>query len=362
MNICIISPYPPQSGGVPIHTESLVKHLSKEHKVFLITYGRFGRHSHGNVKIIEVPIIDVKFLRGLSFFLGAFFRLRGLVKHEKIDVIHSQFMHPPGTVGSFYRWFHGKKPRFVVTAHGSDLLSLAQGRIGRSIIKCVGKRCDRLICVSEYLSKEAQKLGISRKKTTLIYNGLEDRGLPKASKESLRKVLNLPDRKIVTFSGKLSEAKGADIFLILAEHFARKGDVHFILVGDGPARDDLEGFCKKMAITKSVSFVGEKSHQDSLKYMKASDVVVVPSRIEGFGLTALEAMRMGVPVIAFPNGALPEIMPDIAVTENMPHTVKKIIESRKFREALVKRNREASKKFTLEKMFDETDRIYKKRL
>jgi glycosyltransferase involved in cell wall biosynthesis len=356
----MISAYPPQGGGVSVHAKGLVDKLSKDHKTFLITYGKLGRKDSENVEIFEVPVIDFKFLRGLSFFIGAFFRLRRILKKEKVDVIHSQYMHPPGTVGWLYRKLSGKK-KFIVTAHGSDLLSLAKGRFTRHVLKCVGKSCDRLICVSEHLAGKAQELGIGKGKIDVIYNGLDDKEFPKGSRESLRKELKLPGNKIVTFSGSLTEAKGADIFLILAKHFSgRKGDTRFFVVGDGPARKDLEYFCKKKGITSSVTFAGEKSHQEALKYMKASDVVVVPSRIEGFGLTALEAMRMGVPVVATPNGALPEIMPEISVTDNLPHTVMKVLEKKAFRDDVMRQNRKASARFTLEKMCDETEKLYRK--
>ncbi len=360
MNICMISPYPPQTGGVPVHTESLVKMLSKGHKIFLITYGRLGRKSSGNVEVIEVPIINMKFLRGMSFFLGALFKLRSTAKKNKIDIIHSQFMHPPGTVASFYRKICRKKIKFFVTAHGSDLLSLAGGMFGRMIIKSVGNSCDRLICVSEYLAETAESLGTDKKKISVIYNGLSDMGLPKESKKSLRKHLKLPDKNIITFAGKLTEAKGADIFLILAEHLSYRKGMCFLVVGDGPQRKSLEHFCEKFGLEDSVVFTGPKDHDETLRYMKASDVIVVPSRVEGFGLTALEAMRLGVPVVASPAGALPEIMPGLAVTENLPHIVVKILESSKFRNAVVKGNRKISQGFTLEKMCDETESLYRK--
>jgi len=364
MNICMISPYPPQAGGVPVHTAGLVKRLSKKHKVFLITYGRLGRKSRGNVEILEVPVINVKFLRGLSFFLGALFRLRSVVKNNKIDIIHSQFMHPPGSAASFYRKLGGgRKARFVVTAHGSDLLSMASGRMGRWLVRRVGNSCDALVCVSGHLAKRAESIGIGKRKLKVIHNGLDDRGLPREGRERLREALRLPrERKIVTFAGMLTEAKGADVFLLLAEHLQhRRSDLLFVLVGDGPEMKSLRKFSDRAGLAGSVMFAGRKSHEDALGYIRASDVVVVPSRIEGFGMTALEAARMRVPVVASGAGALPEVLSPRSVTGNMPHTVLKALESKKFRDALVRENETLSKKFTLERMCDETERIYGRR-
>ncbi len=358
MKICMISPYPPQVGGVPVHTESLVRRLSKKHEVTVITYGKLGRKGSRNVEIVEVPIVNVKFLRGLLFFIRALLKLRSVNKKGKIDVIHSQFMHPPGTVGWLYRKLSGSKAKFFVTAHGSDILSLANGRLGRRIIKWVGGSCDRLICVSKHLAGRAQALGMNPKKIKVIYNGMAG-GLPSGGKENLKKRMKLPDMKLVTFAGRLTEAKGADIFMLLAKHLAhRRKDVCFVLVGDGPQRKSLELFCEKAGICDQVFFAGAKDHEETLMYMKASDAVVVPSRIEGFGLTALEAMKMGVPVVASSSGALPEIMSPVSVTDNMPHTLVRILDDRKFRSDMISKNKKISQKFTLEKMCDETERLY----
>ncbi len=360
MNICMISPYPPQTGGVPVHAESLVRKLSKRHRIFLITYGRLGRKSRGNVEMIEVPVINIKFIRGLSFFLGALFKLRAVVKKNRIDIIHSQFMHPPGTAASFLRKFGCRKPKFFVTAHGSDLLSPAGGRFGRWIMKRVGNSSDKLVCVSKHLEKAAESLGIEKRKLAVIRNGLEKSGLPKESREKLRELLRLPKKKIVTFSGRLTEAKGADIFLILAEQLSgKRKDILFVVVGGGPLRKSLEDFADKMGLSGHVLFTGPKDHARTLEYMKASDVVVVPSRIEGFGLTALEAAFLDIPVVASKSGALPEILSELSVTDNMPHTVMKILESRKFGAEIVRANRDSCGKFTLERMCDETEKLYK---
>ncbi len=367
MKICFLSPYPPQPGGVPVHTSGLVGNLAKRHGISVITYGRMGRKGKEGVEIKEIPVINVKFFRGLSFFIGALLMLLVLNMRKRIDIVHAQYMLPLGAVALAFRKISRNKPKVVITAHGSDLLSLGEGWLMRRIVSWIGNSCDKLVCVSKHLGARAVDLGIKPGKIRVIYNGVDDSAMPKRSREWLRKELRLPaKKKVVTFVGSLNEAKGADIFVVLAGHLLeREGrelkepGLLFVLVGSGSDRDWLAGFCRDNGIEDSVIFAGPLSHAESLKYIKSSDVLVIPSRVEGFGMTALEGMRLGVPVAASGTGALPEILSRISVTDNLPKTVRDILRSSICRGKIVRENKRLSEKFGLERMADETEKLYR---
>jgi glycosyltransferase involved in cell wall biosynthesis len=367
MKICFLSPYPPQPGGVAVHTSGLVKVLAKKegNKIFVITYGRMGRKSGKNVRFVEIPVIRLKFLRGLSFFLGSVLMLFWLNLRHKLDIVHAEYMLPLGAAALFYRKIARRKPGVVVTAHGSDLLSLGENGVVGRFLSWIGNSCDKLVCVSKYLAKRAADIGVRHGKIEIIYNGIDDSGMPRGSREKIRKCLGLPEKKqVVTFVGSLSEAKGADTFVILAKHMLdwepHGPGLHFVLVGGGPDRKELEHYCQKRGIADSVIFTGPKSHPESLKYIKSSDVLVVPSRVEGFGLTALEGMRLGVPVAASAAGALPEILSDLSVTDNLPKTVRDMLWSKRFRNRVVRENKRLSHKFGLKEMGNETEKLYQR--
>lgn len=361
MFICLISPYKPQKGGVPVHTENLIKRLENKHKLVLITYGRENRKSSDKLRVIEVPVLNVKFLRGLSFTIGVYFKLRKLNKEHKIDVIHSQYMHPAGTVALLFRKFSKANPKVIVTAHGSDLLRLGQWILTRKMISCIGNKCNKLICVSEYLSRKAQEIGIRKENIKVIYNGIDSKELPKGSKKKYKEELNLPmDKKIITYAGSLIESKGADIFAILASHisgFNKK--INFYMVGDGYMREWLKRYRYKKGIKNELVLVGAKNHENTLKYIKSSDILVVPSKIEGFGLSALEAMALEIPVVSEGCGALSEILSRKSITDNYPYTINKILNHAKFREDLKKENKKLSEKFNWEKTANETAKVYR---
>jgi glycosyltransferase involved in cell wall biosynthesis len=361
MNICMVSPYPPQKGGVPSHVRMLAEKLSERHDVTVITYGRRGRENKEGLHFFEIPIPNIRFLRGLAFFIGAVVALRKLSKEKKFHVVHAHYLHPPGTAAALERKLFGKCGRLVMTAHGSDMLSLARGRVGGWLARKAIGSCDVLICVSEHLAGEASSLGVPERKVRVVHNGIDPKELPRGSKESLRKELRFPDGKVIAFSGKLTEAKGADIFMVLAEHLSRKGeDIFFLVVGSGPLGERMRRMARKCGIQKRVIFAGERNREEALMCVKASDVLVVTSRIEGFGLSAIEAAAMGVPVAAMPTGALTEVLSPLSCTDNLPATVMKILSSASFRKEVIAKNRQKAQAFTLERMVRETEKTYGK--
>jgi len=364
MRICFLAAYPPQQGGVPVHAKRLAEALSEKNEVFVITYGRLGRKSKKNLHVIEVPVIPVRFFRGLSFFIGSLILLPMLTRKRKIDIIHAHYLHPCGTVAVFFRKLSGSGARIVSTAHGSDVLKLGKGIITRKLLSAVGNSCDSVVCVSEYIAKRAKEAGISGSKIRVIHNGIDSGEFPKASKAALRKELGLPpEKKIVCFAGSLSESKGADIFALLAKdlvqkHRRRHHSLFFIMAGGGKLEVWLKNFFRENGMEDSVLLAGPQDHGKALRYIKSSDIVVVPSRVEGFGLTALEGMALGVPVIATPEGSLPEILSGLSISKDMLKTADEVLLKSRFRSSMIKKNRALSGKYTLRLSVNETEKLY----
>lgn len=115
------------------------------------------------------------------------------------------------------------------------------------------------------------------------------------------------DTQIVCFSGRIVQEKGIDIFLQAISHvLERLPNTKFWIIGDGELRLDMESLAAKLGITRAVTFWGWRD--DATVLMGCVDLVVVPSRREGFGKTALEALMLGKPVIATNVGGLPELV------------------------------------------------------
>jgi glycosyltransferase involved in cell wall biosynthesis len=351
MKICILGRYPPQIGGIATHCEHLVGQFVKNgHEVTLITYKKLGRKG-ASFRIYEIPIIDVFFLRGLCYFLGTLAVL--LRVRNEIELIHAHPIHPAGTAAIIFKLFHSVP--VVITSHGSDLLKWAKiPLIGRLLVH-IANSSDKLICVSRFLARKARKMGIKKEKIVVVHNGIEiANSLKKVEKKRLREELGLSkSRQTVLFVGSLTKEKRPDMLI----QCARTLDADFVFVGTGPLRKKLEQFIKKFEL-ENVKLIGPVERAVALKFIRAADVVAIPSSYEGFGLVGLEALSLGTAVVARPMGALRELLPIELQVTNFRKGLIKILTDKTFRGTARRKGRDVAARFTAKRMVRKIERVY----
>jgi glycosyltransferase involved in cell wall biosynthesis len=206
-----------------------------------------------------------------------------------------------------------EKP-FVVTLHGSDVNILMPRR--KEIYVNVLEKASATIFVSRALLERAKSMGFSGKNAVVIPNGYDETIFRPMNKEAVRKELGIhrEDYKYVGFVGNLIPIKRADklgeIFHLIAKEIP---ETFFIVVGDGPLREKIEKETKGLNIV----FTGRLPQKDVAKYMNAMDVMVLPSRNEGWPCVVLEAQACGTCVIGSSNGGIPEAIgfPEYVVKE-----------------------------------------------
>ena len=155
---------------------------------------------------------------------------------------------------------------------------------------------DKIINISNYEQNQAIKYGFNKNKMIMIYNGVED----KVNKSNLK--LNWDRNKInLLFVGRLDRQKGLDLFLDVYNKM-ELDNVHLYVIGTSVLDNSLP------KNTETVTYLGWVDNKDIDAYYQACDAVIMPSRWEGFGLVAIEAMRNSKPVIASNMGALPELI------------------------------------------------------
>jgi len=242
---------------------------------------------------------------------GIITKLRDLIIKEKIDLVHTHGVRA-NLVGRLAARMAGVNV-IVTTVHSllvqdyPDLFS----RLANTLIEKASRNLTtHFIAVSEGLQKALVKQGIPQSKITVIYNGLNPELFlkPGISRGQWRKKAGFrPDVPLVAIVGRLHPVKGHRYFLKSAAGILKeRADVHFLVVGSGPERDRLEEYTRKLGIADHVTFTGFVT--DVSELMPDINLLVVPSLWEGFGLTALEAMVVEVPVVATSVGGLPEIV------------------------------------------------------
>ena len=172
---------------------------------------------------------------------------------------------------------------------------------------------DKIIAVSEFTKKQiAQYYDVKLDKIEVIYNGFDKDDLISFNEDYLAKFKNdnFPNKKILLFVGRVDDyRKGLDILLYVFRDILDSLNAVLIVLGGGNSKKSVE-LCKELGISDYVIFMGRVDKYTLLEYYKLCDVYICPSRLEGFGLTILEAMAAGKPVVGSKNSAIPEIIKD----------------------------------------------------
>jgi len=227
------------------------------------------------------------------------------IKDNEFDIIHAHGMYDP-PAGLVAKLLSQKlSVPYVVTAHGSDI-NLAMPK-AKELYVDVLENAAKVIFVSNALLNKAKSFGYSSENSVVIPNGIEPDIFKPLNKEKIKKELGL-SKKVVGFVGGLKEVKRADKLPDIFSHISSIYDAEFLVVGDGELRKGIEKECKKRKL--QIKFVGSVSHEDVPYYMNAMDVMILPSRNEGFGAVVIEAQGCGVAVVGSSNGGIPEAIGD----------------------------------------------------
>ncbi|WP_041077422.1 glycosyltransferase family 4 protein [Thermotoga caldifontis] len=230
-------------------------------------------------------------------------RIERSFKIVEYDLIHAHGMYdvPAGLIAKILADKY-RKP-FIVTAHGSDVNILMPRR--REIYVDVLESASATIFVSNALLERAKSLGFSGRNAVVIPNGYDETIFKPMDKEMVRKELGIYKEgyKYVGFVGNLIPIKRADklgeIFNLIAKEIP---ETFFIVVGDGSLRQRIEKETKGL----NIIFTGRLPQTEVAKYMNAMDVMVLPSRNEGWPCVVLEAQACGTCVVGSNNGGIPE--------------------------------------------------------
>jgi len=339
MNICMISQYLPNLGGIENIVSDLARRLVREgHQVSVIapTYeGTLPFHDEPE----ELDGVRIyRFARSQGYPMGIdelgnmYSLLLKANEREAFDIIHAHFAKNEGLVGNKA----GKKLGIptVTTVHGSDIMDrwggMCENAWSRFWVRKVLKGSTRLSTVSGFLKEEVLKHGIPEEKVRVIHNWID----PQDFSRSLGGIVNSPTLLAGFDSGslfhivtarRLVRKNGIDLLLEAMDHLEQGGSgsagedgpsrslagrwcLH--ILADGPERDSLKASIAGKSWKKNVLFHGAVSWPLYKGYLRWADAWVCPSRWEGFGMVLLEAFATGTPVIATRVGGIPEVIDD----------------------------------------------------
>lgn len=236
------------------------------------------------------------------------------IKINKIqfDIIHAHYAHPPGFVAVLLAKIM-KKP-VVITCHGSDIHEYTEknypNKSRRHRVLYAIKNANYLISVSSFLKERIISLGIDGTKVEVIPNGINKERFYPIEINAARNKLKLPiNKKIILNVGVLTPIKGT-VYLInaFADLIKERDDLLLIIIGEGPLRSELENKARSLNLEQYVQFIGFVPNEELVFWFNAADLFVLPSLGEGFGITIIESLSCGLPIVASNIGGIPEII------------------------------------------------------
>lgn len=328
MKILIIShEYPPVGGGGGVAVFDLVQELAKRKsiKIDVLTVG--GPSLKNVEKCKNVTMYRIKtiskcsletntaFLALLSYInfviLGIIYGIK-LMMLEKYDVIHSHFIIPSGIIGSVLSFIFFVP--HIVTVYEADILNPKKGcRMPynfclRWLITFLFKFSSCVVTISHHIQKEVIDFYYKNiRKLEVIHLGIN---LQENLIISERQKYNLDEKDfVITTIGRLVERKGIK-FLVKAVSEIKDNNVKLIIIGEGPQKVEIQNFISQHKLSDRVMILGRVSEKEKKEILSLSDIFVLPSLHEGFGLVILEAMEYGLPVITTNHGGQTEIIED----------------------------------------------------
>lgn len=287
------------NGGVATYLRILLSGLQKyddiENYLLISEY-----KSQQDWENIAKKVFYYKYKRSIFNIFSAIKRI-----HEVIEKVNPDIIHVHSTwAGLFVRLpylFRKRKAKIIYQSHGWAFLmdiSKYKKNIYALVERILSIPTDKIINISNYEQNQAIKYGFNKNKMIMIYNGVED----KVNKSNLK--LNWDRNKInLLFVGRLDRQKGLDLFLDVYNKM-ELDNIHLYVIGASVLDNSLP------QNTEYVTYLGWIDNKDIDVYYQTCDTVIMPSRWEGFGLVAIEAMRNSKPVIVSNKGALPEIIVD----------------------------------------------------
>lgn len=240
------------------------------------------------------------------------------IKLTKPDIIHVQYM-APGALPIIAAKIAGVK---IIYATVHQPCTKEHGRLAKVILNFASLFTTKFFAVSQNAEKSwfgnsslfnEKNLKTDQSKHFTIYNAIDIDKINEISnstnKEQIRSDYSLPDKFIIGSVSRLRFEKGIDI-LIEAFNLMIKNniDAFLVIVGSGPEEESLQLLVNKYCLSEKVKFIGTQDWNRAMQILSIMNIVVIPSRFEGFGLTAVEAMAFGKPVIASNSYGLKEIV------------------------------------------------------
>ncbi|HIG33052.1 MAG TPA: N-acetyl-alpha-D-glucosaminyl L-malate synthase BshA [Flavobacteriales bacterium] len=302
--------YPTYGGSGVVATELGVALADKGHEVHFISYDQPFRLDLFSDKIYyhEVSVPDYPLFEYAPYELNLTSKLVDVALHEKLNILHVHYAIPHASAAVSAKQIlatYGIDIPIVTTLHGTDITLLGKDKSFKPVIEYAINMSDAVTAVSEDLKKETLKYFNIKNEIETIPNFIDMSLYQQKEDVKLRNQFAKKDEFILTHISNFRKVKRVEDVVNIFNKVSEEIPAKLLMIGDGPERLKAEQLCRQLGITKKVKFLGKLKVIE--KILSISDVFILPSRTESFGLVALEAMASKTVVISTNSGGLPEV-------------------------------------------------------
>jgi N-acetyl-alpha-D-glucosaminyl L-malate synthase BshA len=336
MKIAIVC-YPTFGGSGVVATELGLELARRGHEIHFITYSQPVRLAllSKNVHYHEVNVPEYPLFHYQPYELALSSKLVDMVKLYKIDLLHVHYAIPHAYAGYMAKQMlkdEGINIPMVTTLHGTDITLVGNHPFYKPAVTFSINKSDFVTSVSQSLKDATLELFNIKNEIEVIPNFIEiTKNAIEAEVPCQRSIMAEPNERIITHISNFRKVKRIPDVIKIFYNIQNEIPAKLMMVGDGPEKEQAEHLCQELGIENKVIFFGNSNEID--KILCLTDLFLLPSETESFGLAALEAMACRVPVISSNSGGLSEVnfegvsgyLSDVGNVEEMAKNALKIL-------------------------------------
>lgn len=361
--------YPTYGGSGVVATEIGLGLARKGHQVHFITYSQPPRlpSFQENIFYHEVRAADYPLFEYVPYETSLASKLVDVVKYEKLDLLHVHYAIPHASVAYLAKKIllqEGYYIPVVTTLHGTDITLVGKDKSFAPVVAFSINKSDGVTAVSEHLKQETLEHFNIQRDIRVIYNFIDFERFQRSNKEHFKKAIAPNGERIIAHTSNFRKVKRVQDVIHVFKRINEKLPSKLLLIGDGPERRNMEDLCRSLGLCEEIRFLGKQDAVEEL--LAVSDLFVIPSGNESFGLAALEAMACEVPIISSNVGGLPEVnehgvtgfLSEVGDVEDMAKNALRILEDEETLQRFRKNALEQARRFDIKNILPDYENYY----
>lgn len=368
MNIGIVC-YPTVGGSGVVATELGLALASRGHKIHFITYNRPIRLAtfSENIFFHEVRTKDYPLFDFVPYESALASMMVDVARYHKLDLFHVHYAVPHASVAFLAKQIlkdEGLHVPVITTLHGTDITLVGKNPAYDPVVRFSIKHSDGVTAVSHFLKDATIDHFNVGQDMRVIYNFVDDKRFNRQDKEHFRRMVAQGGEKLLVHASNFRKVKRITDIIKIFGKVREEVKSKLLMVGDGPERAGAEELCRELGLCDDIIFLGRQTAVEEI--FSIGDLFLIPSENESFGLSALEAMACGMPVIASNAGGLPELVldgevgytSDVGNVEDMAKNAVKLLSNDDLWSQFSSKARERAAGFSPEKIVDQYESYY----